>query len=491
MLNLKNDNENKMKKSELKAEIRTLQEKLVVQQLQLKEHKLPVLILIEGWGASGKGELIARMIKDLDPRFFHVYPMKQATEEDKKKPFLSKFMDKIPEAGKITILDSGWLEETADSRFHGEFTESEWENRLQTIRVFERQLKDNGYLLVKFYLHLTKKEQEKRLSRLLNSKDTAWRVNDQDMIQYEERTKYKKIADQILEATNTESNPWKVINGADPVETLYESLHVLTAMIEQAIANIGSLPEILFKDNPLIPMPKLAEVPLNQEMSQEEYKKEKKELQKRLSELHNRLYRKKIPFVIVYEGWDAAGKGGNIKRLTGSLDPRGYEVNPVASPEPHEKSRFYLWRFWLKMPKKGHFAIFDRSWYGRVMVERVEGFCSENDWKRAYNEINEFEKQLADEGTEIVKFWVQIDKETQLWRFEERQKTPSKQWKITDEDWRNREKWDAYETVVNEMLERTSTKYAPWYIVPSNNKYYARIFAMRTIVEHLERRLKS
>lgn len=165
--------------------------------------------------------------------------------------------------------------------------------------------------------------------------------------------------------------------------------------------------------------------------------------------------------VICYEGWDAAGKGGNIKRITEALDPRGFEVHPIASPEPHEKARHYLWRFWTRLPKTGHIAIFDRTWYGRVMVERLEGFCSENDWQRAYNEINEFERELFDWGAVILKFWVQIDKETQLERFQARQNTPEKRWKITEEDWRNREKWDAYENAVNEMLEKTSTQYAP------------------------------
>ena len=197
-----------------------------------------------------------------------------------------------------------------------------------------------------------------------------------------------------------------------------------------------------------------------------------------------------VPVIITYEGWDAAGKGGNIKRITGALDPRGYEVHPIASPEPHEKARHYLWRFWTRLPKTGHIAIFDRTWYGRVMVERLEGFCSENDWKRAYNEINEFEKELHDWGAVIIKFWVQIDKDTQLERFNERQNTPQKQWKITDEDWRNREKWDQYEDAVNEMIQKTSTTYAPWHILESVDKRYARIKALKIVIEELEKVLE-
>ena len=219
------------------------------------------------------------------------------------------------------------------------------------------------------------------------------------------------------------------------------------------------------------------------------YEKELEELQARLADLHNRIYQKKIPVIITYEGWDAAGKGGNIKRLTAALDPRGFEVHPIASPEPREKNRHYLWRFWNRLPKDGHIAIFDRTWYGRVMVERLEGFCSENDWQRAYNEINEFEKELCDWGAVLVKFWVHIDKDTQLARFTDRQNTPEKQWKITDEDWRNREKWDAYEVAVDEMIQKTSTVFAPWHILESNDKHYARLKALKTVIEEIEKKL--
>ena len=218
-----------------------------------------------------------------------------------------------------------------------------------------------------------------------------------------------------------------------------------------------------------------------------EYKKELKRLQKRMAELHNIIYRKKIPVVLCYEGWDAAGKGGNIRRVAYPLDPRGFDVMPIASPEPHELARQYLWRFWTRIPRTGHICIFDRTWYGRVMVERLEGFCTENDWKRAYNEINEFERQLTDWGAVVLKFWIHIDSDTQLARFTDRQNTPEKQWKITDEDWRNREKWDLYEEAIDEMLAKTSTKNAPWYIIESNDKKYARIRTLKIIVDALEK----
>ena len=268
-------------------------------------------------------------------------------------------------------------------------------------------------------------------------------------------------------------------------------LETLTQGIDIAFHNRNMAAPLLQNVFPLEKMPLLSEIPLDKELADEEYQEELKRLQTRLGDLHNRLYRKKVPVIIAYEGWDAAGKGGNIKRITGALDPRGYEVHPIASPEPHEKARHYLWRFWTRLPKTGHIAIFDRTWYGRVMVERLEGFCSENDWKRAYNEINEFEKELHDWGAVIIKFWVQIDKVTQLRRFTDRQNTPEKQWKITDEDWRNREKWDQYEIAVNEMIARTSTTYAPWHILESVDKKYARIKALKIVVEELEKVLDT
>ena len=294
-----------------------------------------------------------------------------------------------------------------------------------------------------------------------------------------------------MEETNNPSAPWYVIDAKSKKWAELQALEILTQGIEIALQNQSLAVPLLQNVFPLEKVPKLSEIPLeNKSLSDEEYKEQLTKLQNHLKELHNRLYRKKVPVVIVYEGWDAAGKGGNIKRITEALDPRGFEVQPIASPEPHEKARHYLWRFWMRLPKTGHIAIFDRSWYGRVMVERLEGFCSENDWKRAYNEMNEFEKELHDWGAVIIKFWVQIDKDTQLARFTDRQNTPEKQWKITDEDWRNREKWDEYEVAVNEMIQKTSTTFAPWHILESVDKKYARIKALKIVIEELEKVLK-
>ncbi|MBO5056680.1 MAG: polyphosphate:AMP phosphotransferase [Lachnospiraceae bacterium] len=477
----------KPEEDELKARLKAAREKLAALQMQIKEHKIPVLVLVEGWGTAGKGSLIGQMIQNIDPRFFKVATMDSPTEEESRKPFLCRHFAKIPEAGKFMFLDSGWMDEVVRTRVHGEMDQKIYEQRIDSIRRFERQLTDNGYLVMKFFCHISEKEQKKRIEGLLDDIDTRWRVSENDKWQNKHYEKCLSVFDRYLEDTNTPSAPWYIIDARSRKWAALQALETLTQGIEIALQNQSLAVPLLQNVFPLVKMPKLSEIALDLAIEESEYKEELDKLQNQLKELHNRLYRKKVPVVIVYEGWDAAGKGGNIKRITEALDPRGFEVHPIASPEPHEKARHYLWRFWTRLPKTGHIAIFDRSWYGRVMVERLEGFCSENDWKRAYNEMNEFEKELHDWGAVIIKFWVQIDKDTQLERFTDRQNTPEKRWKITDEDWRNREKWDAYEMAVNEMIQKTSTSYAPWHILESVDKKYARIKALKIVIEELQK----
>lgn len=482
---------NRPNEEEMKARLETVRAKLSAQQMMIKEHKIPVLVLVEGWGTAGKGSLIGDLIQSIDPRFFKVASMEEATEEEKRKPFLYRYFVKIPEAGKFMFLDSGWMDEVTRLRLHGELDDKQYKQRIESIRRFERQLTDNGYLVMKFFCHISEKEQKKRMDELKEDIDTRWRVSDNDKWQNKHYETCKSVFSCYMEDTNAPSAPWYILDSKSKKWAELQALEILTQGIEIAMQNQKLAVPLLQNVFPLEKMPKLADIPLDKKADETTYKEELDALQDKLKELHNRLYRKKVPVVIVYEGWDAAGKGGNIKRITSALDPRGYEVHPIASPEPHEKARHYLWRFWTRLPKTGHIAIFDRSWYGRVMVERLEGFCSENDWKRAYHEMNEFEKELHDWGAVIIKFWVQIDKETQLARFTDRQNTPEKQWKITDEDWRNREKWDAYEEAVNEMIEKTSTTYAPWYILESTDKKYARMKALQIVTEKLEAVLKQ
>ena len=315
-------------------------------------------------------------------------------------------------------------------------------------------------------------------------------MTEDDLWQNREYDKFLKTYDEVMDKTG-ETIKWHVLDAKKKKTAVRDALKLMTEKIEKAIDKGRYVGEPFEEKFPLIDMPRLKDVDLSPTIDDEEYKKELKKLQARLSELHNKIYERKIPVILCYEGWDAAGKGGNIRRVAYPLDPRGFDVHPIASPLPHELNRQYLWRFWTRLPRTGHIAIFDRTWYGRVMVERLEGFCSEKDWQRAYNEINEFERQLTDWGAVVLKFWIHIDSDTQLARFTERQNTPEKQWKITDEDWRNREKWPQYEEAVDEMIRKTSTKNAPWYIIESNDKKYARIRALKIITDALEKACKE
>ena len=319
------------------------------------------------------------------------------------------------------------------------------------------------------------------------------------------------VYEEMLQRTDTEYAPWTIVEATDRRYATVKIYTVITQMLTAGIDNrrreiaretaaevIREAEKEASENRSLIDGATkgfqesvLAKVDLSLCCDRKTYRKKLKEYQKKIEKLHGELYQKRIPVVIGFEGWDAAGKGGAIKRLTEKMDARGYVVNPTAAPNDLEKAHHYLWRFWKNMPKDGHIAIFDRTWYGRVMVERIEGFCTQEEWKRAYKEINDMEKDLADAGAVVLKFWMQIDKKEQEKRFRQRQENPEKQWKITEEDWRNREKWEQYEEAVNEMLIRTSTEYAPWIVVEGNDKYYARLKVLETVIDALEKRISK
>ena len=473
-------------KEVLNEEIKALRARLIGQQQLIREKKLPILVLIEGWAAAGKGSLIKEIISEIDPRFYNVVSPAVIPESESRYPFLYPYATAIPENGKLIFLDSGWMEDIVRKKLRLEISGEEYKRRVRAVSEFERQLRDAGYLLLKIFLHIDAEEQAERLEALCANADTEWRVTPDDLWQHREYKSFLKAYDAFMDKTD-DPVKWHVLDGRRRRTAVRDAMKLLVQKIDKALEKERYVGEPFEEKFPLLKMPKLADVDLSPTISDEDYKSELKKLQKRLSELHNVIYRKKIPVILCYEGWDAAGKGGNIRRVAYPLDPRGFDVHPIASPLPHELNRQYLWRFWTRLPRTGHICIFDRTWYGRVMVERLEGFCTEKDWKRAYNEINEFERQLTDWGAVLLKFWIHIDSDTQLARFTDRQNTPEKQWKITDEDWRNREKWPQYEEAVNEMLKKTSTENAPWFIIESNDKKYARIKALKIVVKALEK----
>ena len=473
-------------KSNLKAEIKALREKLLAQQQLVRSSALPVIVLVEGWAAAGKGSLINELISEIDPRFYNVTSPAIVPQSEERYPFLYPYAKAIPENGKIMFYDSGWMDGAVYKFLRREITKKQYKEIIRSVNEFERQLRDGGYLILKLFLHIDKEEQKERLATLRDNHETEWRVTENDLWQHQEYHLFRETYEEFMEETG-KLLPWHILDGTRRRQSSRDALRLLTDAIDEGLEKGRYVGKPFKEEFDLLTMPRLSEIDLSPVIEEKEYKKELDRLQARLGELHNTIYRKKIPVILCYEGWDAAGKGGNIRRVARPLDPRGFDVIPIASPEPHELNRQYLWRFWTRLPRSGHICIFDRTWYGRVMVERLEGFCKEDDWKRAFNEINEFERQLTDWGAVVLKFWIQIDQDTQLARFTDRQNTPEKQWKLTEEDWRNREKWPQYEEAINEMLQKTSTENAPWFIIESNDKKYARIKTLKIIIKALEK----
>ncbi len=474
-------------KKEMKVKLDDLQNELASLQQEMDKVGLPVIILFEGLSASGKGVMISKTIAELDPRYYKVYSTTVEIDAEKRRPLMWGFWDKIPAYGKMCILDRSWYNRTVQRIS----TQGYSDNLVNSINTFESQLASDGYLILKFFLNISKKEQKNRLMKLSSDPFTSWRVTERDLIINKNFDYHAKMQSDIREKTNTDFAPWNIIESEDEKSAATKILEIINAKISEAIAQGVPLPQ---NDNDantnILPVQKLSVIPLNLSVEDKEYKKTLKEEKEKLQRLHSLLYREKIPVILCFEGWDAAGKGGAIRRLTSGLDPRGFEVIPIAAPSGEAKVRHYLWRFWEKIPKDGHIAIFDRTWYGRVMVERIENFTAEKRWMQAYKEMNDFEQELHEWGAVIIKFWIQIDKDEQLNRFNARQTTPEKMYKITDEDWRNRDKWDLYEQAVNDMIEKTSTSYAPWVIVEGNDKKYARLKIMRTVREALEKKLE-
>jgi len=491
------DLKKKLNKKEFKEQFSQLQKKLQELEKELWEEKIPLIIAFEGWDASGKGTAIERIVERMDPRGFKVFRIHEPMEEEMYRPFLWRFWTKMPGKGRVAIFHRSWYGRVLVERVDKLCSKEDWQNAYNEIRNFERQLADDGNVIIKFFMHISKREQEKRFKRLSADKYESWKVTDDDWRHIKQYKQYLRAAEEMLEKTSTHYAPWTVVEATDQ---RWAFVKIFSAIIEGClqglqkkrqreaalkVAAAAAPSQITRHTHPTI----LDRVDLSLKFADKEYNDQLKKYQTKMRVLEHEIYKVRMPVVIAYEGWDAGGKGGNIKRLTGSLDPRGYEVIPIAAPSSEEKAHHHLWRFWNQLPKAGHISIFDRTWYGRVLVERVEHFCTDEEWRRAFQEINEFEEDLANYGTVICKFWIQISKEEQMNRFKERQEIDYKKYKITDEDWRNREKWDLYEEAILDMLERTSTTYAPWTIVEGENKNWARIRTLKTVCEAIEHHL--
>jgi polyphosphate:AMP phosphotransferase len=488
-------------KNVYKETLQPLRERLTVLQQRVREAGLPVLIVFEGWGASGKGTSIGRLVNPLDPRYFDVLTMSKITDEMLMRPFLWAYWVRIPAKGQITIIDKSWHriilpgeKETwklSNPEIHGFYYD---------VNAFERQLSEDGTLIIKLFLHISQAEQARRFKALEQDPSTAWRVKPHDLAQNKNYDQHLKYFEKMLKMTATDQNPWHIIEADDRRFSALKIYRIIINAIEERLngaAKAGEVEATEVDTHGERPSAKpstfpriLSTVSADQHISGAEYREELDFYQSRINKLGHKMYAKRRPAVIAYEGWDAAGKGGSIKRLVEELDPRCYTVVPIGPPTPHELSRHYLWRFMRRMPKDGHFTIFDRSWYGRVLIERVDELTPVPVWQRAYQEINEMEQHLANHGVVLLKFWMHIDRDEQLRRFNSRETDPLKQHKITDADWRNREKWDAYETAVEDMIAKTHKPYAPWVVVESNNKRFARVKVLQTVTNALEEALR-
>ncbi|MCW8827860.1 MAG: polyphosphate:AMP phosphotransferase, partial [Gammaproteobacteria bacterium] len=453
-----------LSKTEYKERVPQLRTELLTVQEALKEADFPVIILVSGVDGAGKGDTINLLNEWLDPRYVRTFAFGQMSDEERERPEYWRFWRSLPATGSIGLYVGSWYSHPIARRASGDFNDAELDGHLLRIRNFEKELVDDGALIIKFWLHLSKEAQKRRLKKLQRDPKTAWRVTKQDKEHLKHYDEFRSIAERTLRDTSTGEAPWIIVEGADPrYRGFTVGQHILDRIrthLQRHRPTTPSAPPTSSDVMPVLTRPQtlLGHLDLDQSLSKETYKKELEKYQGKLNELARTAREKKISSVIVLEGWDAAGKGGIIRRIVPALDARNYQIIPIAAPTDEERAHHYLWRFWRHIPRAGQVTIYDRSWYGRVLVERVENLASHDEWMRAYAEINDFEEQLTEHRTVLLKFWLHIDKEEQLRRFKAREKIAYKQYKITEEDYHNREKWDDYEHAVNDMVERTSTE---------------------------------
>jgi polyphosphate:AMP phosphotransferase len=488
------DLKKKVGKEAFRAEFPPLQQRLWELQQAFREARVPAVVLFEGWAGSGKGEAVAKLAERFDPRGIKVHAVFPPGPEDRARPFLWRYWMRLPERGRIAFFHRSWYWHLLDARVADDRSRAECAEAMREIVDFERALVRDGLVLVKLWFHLSPKEQRRRLEELQADEFERWRLGAEAKSQKKRYDDYLAAAEDMLAETDTTEAPWTVVEATDREYRLLKTFKTVVDAMQRALDAREAKPAAATRRaraSIVVAALKaqaglLDRVDLAKRLDDKEYERELPKLQIRLRELQFRCYEAGIPSVVVYEGWDAAGKGGNIRRVTELLDPRAYTVVPIAKPEGDEAAHHYLWRFWRHMPRAGFLTIFDRSWYGRVLVERVEGFATDDEWQRAYQEIREFERSLTAFGTVLVKFWLHISAEEQLRRFKEREETEYKRYKITPEDWRNREKLDVYRPAVLDMLQETSTREAPWTIVEAEDKNWARVRALRTLCGRLE-----
>ena len=484
----------KVSKAVYDKEVPKLREDLLNAQYDVAtKGKFQVIILVGGVDGAGKGETVNLLSEWMDPRYIKAHAISEMSDEEREHPPMWRFWRELPPKGKIGVFFGSWYTAPIVQRVLKRSSTAELNQHIEQINRFEKMLTDEGALVVKFWFHLAKDAQKKRLTALQKDPKTRWRVTKFDWERYALYDKFRKVSEHTLRETSTAEAPWIVVEGAD---ARYRNLTVGKTLLEALRKHLDSTAKpaarsIAPLQSPIDGLDVLDKLDMSQKIDKKRFEIELEKYQGKLALLTRDPRFRKISVIAVFEGSDAGGKGGAIRRITGALDARHYRITPVAAPTEEERAQPYLWRFWRHVPRIGRLTIFDRSWYGRVLVERVENFCTEADWMRAYGEINDFEEQLTESGAVVVKFWLAITKEEQLRRFKEREKIGFKRFKITEEDWRNREKWDDYERAVCDMVDRTSTEIAPWTLVEANDKNFARIKILKTLCQRIEAAMKK
>lgn len=489
-------------KSEFKKQsVRLREELLRLQSEYMQQARRQIIVLLSGVDGGGKGESITLLNEWMDPRWLITNAYEVPNEVERRRPILWRYWRDLPPRGRIGMFLSAWYSEPFQDRVHDRIDARTYENYLERVLRFERALADDGAVIVKLWMHLSHDAQERRLRNLEKDPLTEARVTERDWENWRNYERFIAVSELTISRTHRGSAPWAIIEGADRYYRSLAVARIVRDALKRALeplatetrptkkkAKTGKTKPAARKAGDLTV---LSALDMSETLTRNEYEQHLPILQAELHHLHLRARDKGIASALVFEGPDGAGKGGAIRRICAALSPRNYQVYGVAKPTEEEAAQHYLWRFWRNVPPDGHVAIFDRSWYGRVLVERVEGFATGQEWRRAYAEINEFEQQFVDHGIVLMKFWVHITKEEQLRRFKEREKTPHKRWKLTEEDWRNRDKWDDYEQAVHDMVQYTSTPDARWTLIEGNDKRHARIAVLRSFCEKLEQAIKE
>jgi AMP-polyphosphate phosphotransferase len=477
-----------IKKAEYKREAPQVRTALLAAQKRLAEARLSVVLVVGGVEGGGKSETVNLLLEWMDARGIRVHAPWEPTDEERERPPMWRFWRLLPPERRMGIFFGSWYSMPIVDRVFNRSDDNQFGQSLDRIVEFERMLSREETLIVKFWMHLSKKAQQKRLKQLEKNPETRWRVSKMDWEFFKKYDKFRRVSEHAVRRTSTAEAPWNVIEGADERYRNLTVTRTLLAALEERLRAVETKKRL--KPVPDRPKPKainvINQLDLGKKISDRHFERELLHWQGHINLKSRHLYEQKQSLLVVFEGPDAAGKGGAIRRLTSAMDARNYEVISVAAPTDEETAHPYLWRFWRHLPRRGRVTIFDRSWYGRVLVERIEGFCSRDDWQRAYAEINAFEEQITDFGAVLIKFWLAVSPEEQLRRFKDREITPYKQYKLTEEDWRNREKWDAYVAAACDMIERTSTESAPWVLVEANDKNYARLKVLKTVAKALD-----